>query len=92
MTDRLTYIVSCSRGLNLIQFIKACPCRLTIEFLLFPCVLKSLALFRPYFRDSLSTNQIARFANCYCYGASLVKIFDLIKGLETLPRDRDSKP
>ena len=33
--------------------------------------LKNQALFRPKFRDSNSTNQIARFVNYYCYGVNV---------------------
>ena len=35
--------------------------------------LKSLALVRPKLRNSLSTNQIARFVNYYCYDVNVIE-------------------
>ena len=36
--------------------------------------LKNLALFRPKLRDSLSTNQIARFVNYFCCGVNVIEL------------------
>ena len=46
--------------------------------------LKSLALFRPKLRDSLSTNQIAkaRSVNCYCYGVNVIEFSIRLKNLK----------
>ena len=36
--------------------------------------LKNLALVRPKVCNSLSTNQIARFVNYYCYGVNVIEL------------------
>ena len=41
--------------------------------------LKYLALSRPRLCDSLSTNQIARLVNCYCYGVNVIEFLNQLK-------------
>ena len=44
--------------------------------------LKNLALFRPKLRDSLSTNQIARFVNYYYYVVNVIEFSVQLKKLK----------
>ena len=47
--------------------------------------LKNLALFRPTLCDYYSTDQIARFVNCYCYGVNVIE-FSIRLKIENTPK------